>query len=139
MKKKTLLDLGESYVKKTLNVYNGTSNEVYIPKYAQKICYDEVTINRIVDSINEILESTESNGPIIAVALADYLYEQCGLSDVDCEYITELIITLTLLSIQRGADSTKEMIFDPPDLEDPALEDKCKIINFPIQNIPDQE
>lgn len=36
MKKKTLLDLGESYVKKTRDSYNGTSNEVYIPKYAQK-------------------------------------------------------------------------------------------------------
>ena len=98
-----------------------------------------MTINRIADSINEILESTESNGPIIAVALADYLYEQCGLSDVDCEYITELIITLTLLSIERGANSTAKMIFDPPDLEDSAPEGKCEIINFPIQNIPDQE
>ena len=139
MEKKTLLDLGKSYVENTLSAYDNMTDDIYIPKYAQEICYDEVTIKRIEDSVKEILDKTEVNGPLIAVALADYLYEKCGVSDVDCEYITEMIIALTILSIQRGASSTAEMILDPPDPEDFAPENRCKIIKFPTQNIPDQE
>lgn len=129
--KKSLLDLMETNLKEAEEGYDKSSaDQPYIPKYAHRICYDEITTERIAASVDAILNSTNNNGPLIGVALADYLFSECGISDVDCEYIAQLCIELTLRSIKYGASFAVEQVVNPPVIK-PASQ---KVIIFPTRN-----
>lgn len=129
--KKSLLDLIETYLKETEDGYDNSSvDQPYIPKYAHRICYDEITTERIINSVDSILSSTDNNGPLIGIALAEYLFREYGVSDVDCEYIAMLCIELTLQSIAYGASYIAEQVVYPPVIK-PASQ---KVIIFPTRN-----
>ena len=85
---------------------NSTEDNCYVPKYGLKngLSFDELLCESIEAAIMVSENRVGKDWHLLFTAFADYLFENYGVSDVDCEFLTMMCTRQVLRAITNGLD-----------------------------------
>lgn len=83
---------------------NSTDDDCYVPKYglANGLVFDELLCESIEAAIMVSEKRVGKDWHLLFSAFADYLFENYGVSDVDCEFLTVMCMRQIFRAISNG-------------------------------------